>query len=125
MTRTISLILLFAVIPSAAYARHAPLSIMTANGCPTTVSSSDRSCNPNKSDAPNVACRSNGAAVVFQSTGNAIEAIAQKQGSAGKLNCNPNGAKYNCVVNGKHGDQVRYSVKLQGCPVLDPTIIIK
>lgn len=122
MKRIVSTILLLSVFPSIAFAAVPTLSITTdGNGCPTDVPG-DNSCGPNTHSA----CRNNGAVVRWATRGNAIETIAKKAGSAGQLHaCHATGAGYQCVVKGKSGDHVMYSVKLKGCPALDPTIIIK
>ena len=125
MTRMVSLLLLFSVIPAVAYAARAPLSIQTSGGCPIHVVSTDRSCNSNKADPLDVACRKNNGAVVFQSTGNAIVSIAKKSSSPGGLSCNGSGKTASCTVSGQPGQRVMYNVTLANCPVLDPTIIIR
>ena len=128
MKDLIRLALVLLAVPSIAFASNNPLQIVVdSNGCPTSVTSSDKSCNPARPDAPNVACRGTGVTVVWQSNGNPIESITRKSESRGELKpCNNNGKyKYRCKVSGKSGDHVAYNVKLQNCKTLDPTIIIK
>lgn len=123
MKRMVSVALLIAVLPAMALAANRPLSItVDGKGCPTAVPS-DNSCGANN---PN-ACRNNGAVVRWTSMGGPVEEIALKAGSVGGLHtCHQTGAGFQCVVKGKSGDHVMYSVKLKGCATpLDPTIIIK
>lgn len=125
MKRMVSLILLSTVFPAVAYAAHAPLSIQTNGGCPVHVISTDRSCDSGRADPIDVACRGNNGAVVFTTTGNQIVSIATKSGSPGALSCNGGGRTTSCTVSGESGQRVMYSVTLQNCPALDPTIIIR
>jgi len=124
-TRTIAFGILFSLLPVMGYG--APLTVLVDDqGCPTAVRSNDDSCNPGQPDALNVACRSSGAVVRFQSSGNPIQSIATKAGSPGAMhNCRVAGNHYQCVVQGNVSDRVDYDVTLEGCSALDPTIIIK
>jgi len=125
-TKAIGFAILFSLLPVMAYG-EGPLTVLVDDqGCPTAVRSNDESCNPGQADALNVACRSSGAVVRFQSDGNAIQAIAAKAGSPGTMhNCRIAGPNYQCVVQGNVDDHIDYDVTLEGCSPLDPTIIIK
>ena len=126
MKKIVSLILLSAFLPAIASASHPALTIVTnSQGCPTSVQSNDNSCNPNVLDGPNTACRSNGAAVSFVSSGNRVDSMPQKPDTPGQITCHPTGKGAQCIVKGNSGDRVGYSVMLQGCASLDPVIIIK
>lgn len=125
-TKTIGIGILFSLLTLTAYG-EGPLTILADNqGCPTAVESNDNSCDPNRPDSLNVACRNSGAVVRFESAGNAIEAIATKAGSPGSLhNCRKAGGNYQCIVTGNQDERIEYGVTLAGCSTLDPTIIIK
>lgn len=116
--------LAFTFISSLVFA-DGPLTIQTsADGCPTGVTS-DGSCPAGYPGG--AACRDSGARVRWVSTGNDIESIYKKDGSQGQLRgCNANGpADYQCSAVGASGDYIDYNVKLVGCEVFDPTIIIR
>jgi hypothetical protein len=115
--------LAFTFISSLVFA-DGPLTIQTsADGCPTGVTS-DGSCPAGYPGG--AACRDTGAVVRWVSTGNDIEEIYKKPDSAGRLECNGRGPTgYQCVVTGTSGDYIDYNVKLVGCEVFDPTIIIR
>jgi hypothetical protein len=103
-----------------------PLTInVDAEGCPTGVTG-DGSCPAGYPGS--AACRDSGARVRWITSGNAIESITKKDEQApGKLNgCNANGpGDYQCTAVGNSGDNIDYNIKLAGCKLFDPTIIIK